>query len=359
MDKRTAKQEGIVVVAGIDLAKNVFGVHGVDQRGEPVLRRRLRRDQLLAEFANRPPCLIGLEACSGAHYWARELAKLGHTARIMAPEFVKPFRKSRHSKNDANDAEAIAIAVQQRNMRFVPVKSVDQQAVLVPHRVRQGFLAERTAAINRLRGLLSEFGLVLPQSVAKLRRGLAPWLAPDEQGLPEPMKACAIELLEHLDVLEARIARYERLILEQARASEPARRAMTLRGIGPITAAAAQATVTVPTAFKNGRQFAAWLGMVPKQHSSGDKVLLGAITRRGDTYLRTLLIQGARSALQAARNRAPDRHDRLSSWIVQLYARVGYHKALVGIANKHARILWAILVKGESFNPALPNVHRA
>lgn len=359
MDKRTAKQEGIVVVAGIDLAKNVFGVHGVDQRGEAVLRRRLRRDQLLAEFANRPPCLIGLEACSGAHYWARELAKLGHTVRIMAPEFVKPFRKSRHSKNDANDAEAIAIAVQQRNMRFVPVKSLDQQAMLVPHRLRQGFVAERTATVNRLRGLLSEFGLVLPQSVAKLRRGLAPSLAPEERRLPEPMKACAIALLEHIDVLEARIAHYERLIVEQARASEPARRAMALRGLGPITAAALQATVSDPKAFKNGRQFAAWLGIVPKQHSSGDKVLLGAITRRGDTYLRTLLIQGARSALQAACNRAPDKHDQLSGWIVQLYARVGYHKTLVAIANKHARILWAILAKGESFNPALPSVHRA
>jgi transposase len=348
-----------VTVAGIDLAKNVFGIHGIDDRGQPVLRRRLRREQLLTEFANRPPCLIGVEACSGAHHWARELERLGHTVRLMAPEFVKPFRKSRLSKNDANDAEAIATAVQQSNMRFVPRKSLEQQAMLTAHRVRQGYLTERTATINRLRGLLSEFGVVLPQSPEKLRRGIAPWLVPQEERLPEPMKACAIELLDHVQALEARIAHYDRVILAQARASEPARRAMALVGIGPTTAAAAVATVGDPKVFKNGRQFGAWLGIVPKQHSSGDKVQLGQITRRGDTYLRALLVQGARSALQAAMKRAPDKHDRLSAWIVQLQARVGYHKALVAIANKHARILWAILAKGEAFNPNLPNAHHA
>jgi transposase len=347
--------EGTVAIAAIDLAKTVFGVHGVDERGQVVLRKRLRRHLLLEEFASRPPCLIGMEACSGAHYWARELVRFGHTVRLMAAESVKTFRNSQQAKGDEADAEAICTAVSQTSRRFVAVKSVEQQAALVPHRIRKGFLEERTATINRLRGLLSEFGVVLPKSPERLRKGLEPWLAQENEYLPGSMKASAREMLEHVDLLEARIERYQRLIDQHAKASEPARRVMALTGVGAITADAAVATVTDPAMFKNGRQFAAWLGLTPKLRSSGQKVFLGRITRCGDAYLRTLLVQGARSALQSALKRPADQHNRLSQWIAQLHDRVGYHKTLVAIANKHARIVWAMLAKGENFNPVLPS----
>jgi transposase len=343
MDKITA--------VGLDLAKQIIQVHAIDGRGQVVLRKAVRRERLLALLAQFPCCVVGMEACSGAHHWARELVKLGHQPRLMAAEFVRPFRKSLAAKNDANDAEAVCTAVVQPNMRWVTLKSVEQQALLSLHRVRQGLLEERTATINRLRGVVAEFGIVLPQSVALLQRALPAVLA-DEERLPALVQRSLQVLREHLHDLDARLAEFDRAIAQHAKSSVPAQRLGALTGIGPLTASAAVATVGHAHDYRNGRQFAAWLGLVPRQYSSGGKIKLGRITRRGDAYLRTLLIQGARSALQAALRRAPARRDRLSAWIVQLAQRVGYHKTLVAIANKHARIIWALLARNQTFDCA-------
>ena len=340
-----------VTTAGLDLAKSVFTVQGVDEHGKTVLRKTVRRARLLELFAQLPPCVVGMEACSGAHHWARELRKLGHEPRIMAAEFVRPFRKSLAAKNDANDAEAICTAVVQPNMRFISIKSVEQQALLSLHRVRQGLIEERTATINRLRGVLAEFGVVLPQSATVLQRALPAVLA-DEERLPALVQRSVQALLEHLRDLDAHVAEFDRAIAQHAKSSAPAQRLVALTGIGPLTASAVVASVGNAQDYRNGRQFAAWLGLVPRQYSSGGKIKLGRITRRGDAYLRALLIQGARSALQAALRRAPARRDRLSAWIVQLAQRVGYHKTLVAIANKHARIIWALLARNQTFEHA-------
>ena len=340
-----------ITTVGVDLAKSVFSVHGVDEHGRPTLRKTVRRGKLLELFAQLPACVVGMEACSGAHHWARELSRLGHAPRIMAAEFVRPFRKSVAAKNDANDAEAICTAVVQPNMRFVSIKSVEQQALLSLHRVRQGLREERTATINRLRGVLAEFGLVLPQSVAVVQRAL-PALLADEERLPAPVRRSVQVLREHLYDLDGRIAEFDRAIAQHARSSASAQRLGALSGVGPLTASAVVATVGNAHDYRNGRQFAAWLGLVPRQYSSGGKCKLGRITRRGDAYLRALLIQGARSTLQAALRRAPARHDRLSAWVVQLAQRVGYHKTLVAIANKHARIIWALLAREQTLDLA-------
>jgi transposase len=329
MDKITA--------VGLDLAKQIIQVHGIDAAGRVVLRKAVRRERLLALLAQLPRCVVGMEACSGTHHWARALRQLGHEPRIMAAEFVRPFRKSLAAKNDANDAEAICTAVVQPNMRFVSIKSVEQQALLSLHRIRQGLIEERTATINRLRGVLAEFGVVLPQSAVLLQRALPAVLA-DEQRLPALVQRSVQMLREHLHDLDARLAEFDRDIAQHAKSSAPAQRLV--------------ATVGNAQDYRNGRQFAAWLGLVPRQYSSGGKSKLGRITRRGDAYLRALLIQGARSTLQAALRRAPARHDRLSAWIVQLAQRVGYHKTLVAIANKHARIIWALLARDQALDLA-------
>jgi len=340
-----------ITVVGLDLAKQIIQVHGVDVAGRVVLRKAVRRERLLALLAQFPCCVVGMEACSGAHHWARELSRLGHAPRIMAAEFVRPFRKSVAAKNDANDAEAICTAVVQPNMRFVSIKSVEQQALLSLHRVRQGLSEERTATINRLRGVLAEFGLVLPQSVAVVQRAL-PALLADDGRLPPLVRRSLQALLEHLRDLDSRIAGFDRDIAQHARSSASAQRLGALSGVGPLTASAVVATVGNAHDYRNGRQFAAWLGLVPRQYSSGGKCKLGRITRRGDAYLRALLVQGARSTLQAALRRAPARHDRLSAWIVQLARRIGYHKTLVAIANKHARIIWALLAREQTLDLA-------
>jgi transposase len=337
-----------ITTVGVDLAKQVISVHAVDARGMLVLRKVLRRDALLGWSAALPPCVMAMEACGGAHHWGRELTRQGHTVRIMAAEFVKPFRKS--GKNDANDAEAICTAVRQPNMRVVAIKSVEQQTALCVHRMRQGLVEERTALINRLRGLLTEFGVVAPLSPEKLRRELARCQDPQDTRLPPPVRQLVGDQLTALDQLEVRMATYAEQIAAQARDSEVARRLQTIAGVGPTTAAAMVATVGAPQEFRNGRQFAAWLGLTPKQHSTGGKTRLGRITKRGDAYLRTLLILGAKSALQAALRKPPEGRHRLQRWIVAVLSRIGYHKALVAIANKHARIIWALLVTGGDFD---------
>jgi transposase len=330
-----------ITTVGIDLAKQVFSVHGVDRMGQTVLKRTVRRTQLAELLVNIPPCTIGMEACSGAHEWGRQFAAMGHRVRLMAPKFIIPYRKS--GKNDGNDAEAICEAVSRPNMRFVPLKTLEQQSVLVLHRIRQGFVEERTATINRIRGLLSEFGHVLPQQSKFVRRDLQMHLDP----LPIPVRVALEELQMHVRLLDTRIAEYADRIEEHARCDERAQRALALRGIGPLTASAAVATVGNAHEFNNGRQFAAWIGLVPRQYSTGGKVRLGHITAKGDPYLRTLLIMGARSVLQMAARHT----DRRSRWALSIKQRRGYHRACVAIANKNARILWALLSHDKPLQP--------
>jgi len=337
-----------ITTVGLDLAKQLIAMHAVDARGQVVLRKVLRRDALLRWSATLPPCEIAMEACGGAHHWARELTQQGHSVRIIAAEFVRPFRKS--GKNDANDAEAICTAVRQANMRFVAIKSVEQQAALCVHRLRQGLVEERTALINRMRGLLTEFGVVAPLSPEKLRRELRLCLDEEKTHVPLMVRQLVTDELAALDALEQRIADYAAQIAAQVRDNVSAQRLQGIAGVGALTAAAMVATVGQPQEFRNGRQFAAWLGLVPRQHSTGGKSRLGRITRRGDAYLRTLLILGAKSALQAALRKPPPLRHRLRQWIVDVFTRIGYHKTLVAIANKHARIIWALLVKGEDFD---------
>jgi len=327
-----------ITTVGIDLAKSVFSLHGVDASGKMVLRRTVRRDRLVETVASLSPCLIGMEACSGAHEWGRRFQEYGHTVKLMAPKFVAPYRKS--DKNDGNDAEAICEAVTRPSMRFVPVKSVEQQALLALHRVRQGFVVERTAIINRLRGLMTEFGVVLALRSVTVRRQAAQ----AAEALPELARGAIGDLLEQLRRLDERIEAYDKQIEAQARLSESARRLMKIRGIGATTALAIVATVGNAREFKNGRQFAAWIGLVPGQYSTGGKARLGHISKRGDAYLRNLLVQGARSVLQTASQHS----DRLSRWALELQARRGYYRTLVAIANKNARIAWALLAREQT-----------
>jgi transposase len=331
--------EQVTTTVGIDIAKRVFALHGVDQSGRVVLRRTVRRDQLMEVVASLSPCLIGMEAGSGAHEWARRFQRFGHTVRLMAATFVLPYRRS--GKNDGNDAEAICEAVSRPGMRFVPVKSAEQQAVLTLHRARQGFVEERTSTINRIRGLMAEFGEVLPLRAETIRRQ-ALELA---QSLPALARTTIHDLCTHLRYLDERIAGYDAQIRAQAELSAPAQRLMKIRGIGPLSALALVATAGDARDFKSGRQFAAWLGLTPKQHSSGGKNRLGSITKRGDAYVRTLLVLGARSVL----NTALRHKDRMSRWVVALQIRRGYHRALIAIANKNARIAWALLSRHQDY----------
>jgi transposase len=332
-----------ITTVGLDLAKRVVSLCGENAAGRVVVQRTLRREAVLGWFARRPPCRVGMEACASAHYFARELAARGHDPRIIAPEFVRPFRLS--GKNDANDAAAICAAVRQPQMRFVTVKSSAQQARLVVHRLRQGWQEERTAGINRLRGLLAEFGRVYPNSANAALAGARAALG--DEALPAALRRGVARHLEHLRELDAHLADCDRDIAQDAASDPRARRVARLSGVGVLTASAVAATVVDPTQFRCGRQFAAWLGLTPRQYSTGGKPRLGHITRRGDAYLRTLLVQGARSALQAALRAAPARRTRLAAWIVTIYARIGYHKTLVAIANKHARLIWVLLTRDE------------
>jgi transposase len=332
-----------IVTLGIDLAKNMFALHGVDATGKVVLTRpSVPRGKLLELVASMPPCVIGMEACSGAHHWARLFQAHGHSVRLMAPKFVAPYRLSgKRGKNDAADAAAICEAVTRPSMRFVPPKSLQQQSELMVHRARQGFVQQRTATINRIRGLLSEFGIVLPLKAATVRREAMLQL----EDLPGWANTVIGDLLSEVHHLDERIAQYDRHIEQIAKASTPARQLMQLPGVGATTATALVAMIGRGQEFKCGRQLSAWLGLVPGQYSSGGKQRLGRITKAGDPYLRMLLILGARSVLQTAK----DKPDAVSRWAVQLAARVGYWKAIVAIAAKNARMCWAVLHRGEHF----------
>jgi transposase len=332
-----------IITVGIDLAKNVFAVHGVDDNGKAALvKPKVSREHLLPLIAQLPPCVIGVEACSGAHHWARQFRQFGHTVRLMAPKFVMPYRMSgKRGKTDAADAAAICEAVTRPAMRFVPVKEEHQQVILALHRTRQGFVEERTATYNRLRGLISEFGIVLPQKVTNLRRGIAEHL----EDLPGYANQCVGDLLAHADVLDRRIEDYDRIIAKAARDDARSKRLMTLPGIGPNTASAMLASIGTGHDFKSGRQVAAWIGLTPGQYSSGGTARLGRITKAGDRYLRSLLVMGARAILSGL----GDKQDRFSRWARSLVERRGYWKAVVAIAAKNARLAWAVLRYGEDF----------
>ena len=334
-----------ITTIGIDLAKNVFQVHGVDARGKAVLRKTLRRADVVSFFAKLPPCLIGMEACGSAHFWARKLAEFGHTVKLMAPQFVKPYVKT--NKNDARDAEAICEAVQRPNMRFVALKSVEQQALLGLHRARAGFVAARTAQANQIRGLLSEFGIVIPKGIRYLERQIPPILEDAHNGLSGTSRELFSRLLNHFRQLDRQVSELELQIKAWHRQSANSQRLEKIPGIGPLTATALVASVGNATTFHNGRQLAAWLGLVPRQHSSGGKERLLGISKRGDTYLRTLLIHGARSVLLSMKRRT----DQAEGWLARLAQRRNPNIAAVALANKNARIVWALLARDRDYQP--------
>jgi transposase len=339
---------GQAVRVGVDLAKRVIQVHAVDAAGRVLCSRALARDRFLAWSAQLPAgCMVAMETSSSAHHWARKLIALGLEARIIAAQLVSPYRRQGATgKNDANDAAAICEAASRPQMHFVPVKSIEQQSMLCVHRLREGLKAERTACINRIRGLLAEFGLVFAQSPTALRAVLADVL---EDGANE-MNTLARLVLQRAQLqwaeLDCHIAWCDERIAAHQRANPAVKKAATLIGIGPVTASAVVASVVDFSQFRNGAQFGAWLGLVPGQRSSGGKTNLGGITKRGDTYLRTLLIQGAKSAVMTAHRRS----DPISKWVAALRDRSGWQKAVVALANKNARILWAVMTRGEAFD---------
>lgn len=330
-----------ITTIGIDLAKTTLSVHGVDHHGKALLRKTMSRAKLLEYMSNLEPCLVGMEACGGAHDLARRLIAMGHDARLMAARFVQPYRKNQ--KNDSNDAEAICEAVARPNMRFVPVKSAEQQALLTVHRVRLELIESRTALINQLRGLLAEFGVLMPKGRYQLRAQIVPAL--EHPDLPELARTVLKALNTRIGALDTEILAQDRRIEAYARDNVLAQRISAICGIGPISASAIVASVGDAKLFNNGRQFAAWLGLVPRQYSTGGKPRLGKITKRGDVYLRTLLVHGARAALTVLAKRT----DRLATWAQALIARRGYKKAIVALAAKNARIAWAVLARAKPY----------
>jgi transposase len=332
-----------ITTIGLDLAKSVFQVHGIDASGQVVIRRSLRRAQMLPFFARLPSCLVGMEACGTSHYWARELIKLGHQVRLMPPAYVKPYVK--RGKTDAADAEAVCEAVARPTMRFVPVKSPEQQAALSMHRTRDLLVKQRTQLVNMIRGLLAEFGIDIPKGIERallMARRIVDGEAPD---LPmEAAKIVSTLAQQALDI-HARLREIDRDLLVWQRGNDVARRLMTIPGIGPVGATALAASITNPHQFRSGRQFAAWLGLTPLQKSSGGKERLGRITKMGDKYLRKLLIVGMTSLVRRARYNPKTVDPRLANLLARKPVRV----ATVAMANKTARIVWAVMARGESY----------
>jgi len=334
---------------GVDLAKNVFQLHGVDRSGKAVWRRRLRRHQWLAALmkAADTSCVIGMEACTGAHHWARQLQAHGYTVKLIPPQFVKPYVKS--NKNDAHDAAAICEAMSRPHMRFVAVKSVAQQDIQATHRIRTELREQRNAKSNQIRGLLAEYGLVAPQTLLALRAAIPDWLEDAENGLTDYFRSLLHSLWGDLLALDERIKELDQKIEQLANGNEVTRRLQRLRGVGPMTATALVATVGTGEQYRKGRQMAAALGLTPRQNSSGDKQRLLGISKRGDAYLRTLLIHGARAVVSQARHR----DDRLSRWVTDIAQRRHPNVAAVALANKTARMAWAMLRDKTDYDPAL------
>ncbi len=337
-------------VVGLDLAKNVFQVHGVDADGEVAVCKQLRRAQVRPFFARLYPCLIGMEACGGAHYWSRELTRLGHSVRMMAPAFVKPYLKS--NKNDRNDAEAICEAVQRPSMRYVQPKTPEQQAVLHVHHGRQLLVRQRVALSNHMRGILSEYGIVMPQGVKIISRCLPELLEDADNELPMLARHLLAELKAEHDQLMERIGRCEQQLKVWHANSTVSQRLAGIPGIGILTATALAATVGDGQNFRNGRQLAAYLGLVPRQASSGGKDRLLGISKRGDGYLRSLLIHGARAVIHHIRRRLKAGRPGGNPWVEQLLLRCHVNEAAVALANKMARTAWVLLARNETYCPA-------
>lgn len=333
---------GDVTTIGLDIAKSVFQVHGIDADGQVVLRQRLTRGRVLLFFRKLPACLVGIEACATAHHWARELQSLGHDVRLMPPAYVKPYVK--RQKNDAADAEAICEAVQRPTMRFVEPKTIEQQSTLMLHRVRLMLIRQRTQVSNAIRAHLAELGIVAPVG----RKGLTSLLAiiADETDarLPTTMRGCLAMLAEQLQLLNVQILENDRAIRETIRASEVARRLMAIPGVGPLLASALVASIADPATFKSGRNLAAWIGLVPKQNSSGGKERLGSISKQGNRYLRQLLVVGALAVIRQAQ-----RYGSKRTWLIGLMGRRTTRVAAVALANKTARMAWAIMTSGEPY----------
>lgn len=346
MDKITRVE---AMRVGVDLGKRLIQVHAVDSAGRVVSAKALRREQFVEWCARLPEgCVVAMEASSSAHHWCRRLRALGLEARIISAQLAAPYRQEgRSGKNDANDAAAICEAAGRPRMRFVPVKSVEQQSVLCVHALREGFKEERTACINRIRGLLAEFGLVFPQGPRALRAVLADVLEDAGNELGGLARLALQRALEHWRELDEHLAWCDQRVAAHLAGSQEVKRAASLMGVGPLTASAAVASVGDFKQFRNGAQFGAWVGLVPRQHSSGGKSNLGGITKHGQTYLRTLLIQAAKSAVMTAERRS----DKISRWVLALKQRSGWQVATVALANKNARILWAVMTKGERYDP--------
>jgi transposase len=329
---------------GIDLAKNVFQIHGVDAKGKKVMAKRLSRKELLPFVAKLNPCTIGIEACGSAHYWAREFQSLGHEVKMMAPQFVKPYIQA--NKNDANDASGIAEAATRPKMKFVAVKTVEQQDILLIHRSRALAIKQHTALGNHIRGLLAEYGVVIPVGTAPLHK--LTLILDNETKLTPKAKQHLTKLYGRWHNLEKEVLEYDKEIAQSAKEEPRCQALMKIEGIGPLTATAMVASIGDANVFKNGRELAAWLGLVPRQHSSGNKIRLGGISKRGDRYLRTLLIHGARAVVQRCGKKADER----SLWVAGIKAQKGHNVAAVALANKNARVIWAILTTGEEYRVA-------
>ncbi len=332
-----------ITTVGLDLAKTVFQIHGADGEGRPVLRRKLRRAKVLAFFAGLPSCLVGMEACASAHHWARELQALGHEVRLIPPQYVRPFVKT--NKNDASDAEAICEALMRPTMRFAAVKSAEQQSVLMLHRARELLVRQRTMLINALRGHCGEFGLVVAQGASKVTELVEMIEDRQDERLPALAREALGSLAGQLRMVQAQILGLEKKLLAWHRGNEASRRLEAIPGVGVITATALVATIGDASQFHSGRQLAAWLGLVPRQYSSGGKERLGRISKRGDGYIRRLLVHGARADLRWSRHRK----ERRSMWQESLLARRPTNVVLVAMANKTARVVWAMLSRGETF----------
>ena len=335
-----------VITIGVDLAKNIFQVHGVDAEGVVVVCRQLRRGQVLPFFKKHRPCLIGMEACATSHHWARQLTELGHEVKLMPPRYVKPYVK--RGKNDAADAEAICEAVTRPTMRFVSVKSTEQQSVLMLHRTRELLVRQRTMLINAIRAHMAELGIVAPVGVPQVKKLLAVIADADDDRLPPVARTCLKALARQFLSLDKEINAAEKRIHAWHRSSEVSRRLETIPGIGPITASALAASITDPALFKSGRELAAWIGLVPRQNSIGGKERMGRISKQGDQYLRWLLVAGAMSVIRHARRKDPAK----MPWLAGLMERRPLRVAAVALANKIARMAWVVLMRGETYRPA-------
>jgi transposase len=332
-----------VTTIGLDIAKSVFQVHAVDAEGKVAIRRQLKRRYVLAFFEKLPPCLIGIEACASAHHWSRELQALGHTVRLMPPAYVKPYVK-RH-KNDATDAEAICEAVTRPNMRFVPTKTEEQQSCLTLHRTRHLFIRQQTSVINAIRAHLAEFGIVAPVGRHGVEQLLEVVADASDKRLPDVARACVAALGAQLQTLKTKILQFDRMITAWHRSSEVSRRLDDIPGVGPALATALVASVADPKVFRSGRDFSAWIGLVPKQNSSGGKDRLGSISKRGDRYLRSLFTAGALAVIRYAKIHGTKHRP----WLTALLMRRPTKVAAIALANKIARMAWAMMAKGERY----------